>query len=356
MVSVGILQTTQDMDSLKNTISNFYDKAGDWSTMSESDKGEFISDNADLFAGASGQELLQAFESGNYSAIQQALSSNEGLQDRLQKMRDQIDQELKIEEARVGDARNEAYIAQLKQYKAYLEDEENLFMASLEVRLKQEQDQLDTYKDYLEQRRDALQDELDKEKEAYQDYFDAVNQQEEAEDYEEQANLLVTNISKLASSTNASAQSQMRDLTNQLEDLEEERLQTLRENAQQAVLDSIDDTIDEISDKFDDLLDSNQALLAAMTADMENPTSFVSGMIASQVSQGATALELEDYIQNLQSVYGASGIDLSGVSVSTDNNNNLILNVNGREYNLSSGDQQTVYEAIMKALTQIGLK
>lgn len=29
LVSVGILQTTQDMDSLMNTISNFYDKAGD---------------------------------------------------------------------------------------------------------------------------------------------------------------------------------------------------------------------------------------------------------------------------------------------------------------------------------------
>lgn len=36
---------------------------------------EFISDNADLFAGKGGQELLAAFESGDYNTIEAALST-----------------------------------------------------------------------------------------------------------------------------------------------------------------------------------------------------------------------------------------------------------------------------------------
>jgi hypothetical protein len=80
--------------------------------MSETDKTTFISDNADLFSESNGgAELLKALESNDYNTIMAALSNNANMQERTSKLQDEIDQEIKVEEARVGDARNEAYIA-----------------------------------------------------------------------------------------------------------------------------------------------------------------------------------------------------------------------------------------------------
>ena len=278
--------------------------------MSESDRAEFLQDNADLFKDDlstenvnEGEQLLKAFESGNYEDIEEALSKN--MKDRIEEQRRIIDQELLIEEARVGDARDEVYIAELRRHKKYLEDEANLFKASIEVRLEQQQKQLDEYKSYLEEERDALEESLEKRKEAYEKYFDAINQEEEDDEYEDKADLLVSNLSKLGSSTNASTVKQTKELENQLKELEEERLKELRERAQEAILENMDDELAEISEKFDKLLESNQALLAAMQGELNNPVEYISELLANKIEGGATALEMEDYIGTLQSTYGS---------------------------------------------------
>ena len=278
--------------------------------MSESDRAEFLQDNADLFKDDlstedinEGEQLLKAFESGNYEDIEKALSKN--MKDRIEEQRRIIDQELLIEEARVGDARDEVYIAELKRHKKYLEDEANLFKASIEVRLEQQQKQLDEYKSYLEDEREALEDSLNKRKEAYEKYFDEINQEEENDEYDDKANLLVSNLSKLGSSTNASAVQQTKELENQLQELEEERLKELRERAQEAVLQTIDDDVKEISEKFDKLLESNQALLAAMQGELSDPNTYITNLLSNKIENGATAEELEQYIGTLQSTYGS---------------------------------------------------
>ena len=273
--------------------------------MSESDKSEFILDNADLFAGESGDQLLKAFQSGNYADIEKALQENEGLQKQLQQRKIEVEQELLIEQAKTGADRNAAYIEELKRYKAYLDDTENLFKASLEVRLKQEQAQLDEYRSYLEEQQSALEDSLNKRKEAYEKYFESINQEEEDKDYEEQANQLITNLSKLGSTSNATAVQQTKELEQQLAELEEERLKELRERAQEAILSNMDDQLEEINEKFDKLLESNQNLLTALKMDLVNPSQLMSDMIAQQIENGATALEIEDYIQSLQSTFGS---------------------------------------------------
>lgn len=280
--------------------------------MSESEKTEFIQDNAELFSGASGASLLEAFESGNYAAIQNALMGNKGLNDLVDKRRAEIEQELKIELAKQGDNRNEAYIKYLQDYLNYLEDEENLFAASLETRLEQEQNALDEYKSYLKDQQEALKDSLDKRKEAYQDYFDDINQKADDEEYEDQAATLISNISKLGSSTNASAVNQRQDLIKQLEDLEKERLKELRERAQEQVLDNMDTTIEEINDKFDELLDNNRALLAVMTSQYSSdPNAFINALLANYAANGATDLEMQSNLANLQTLFGGllSGFD-----------------------------------------------
>ena len=355
LIQVGILNMGQNIDKVKNSINNFYEKALEWGEMSESDKAEFIQDNAALFSDGN---LLTAFESGNYEDIEKALSKNEAFQKQLEQRRKEIAQELLIEEARTGEARNEAYIAQLKAYQEYLNDTENLFKASLEVRLEQEQAQLDEYRSYLEDQQAALEDSLNKRKEAYEKYFDEINKEEEDEDYENQAELLISNISKLGSTTNASAQRQTKELEQQFKELEKERLKELRERAQEAVMENMDDTLEEISDKFDKLLESNQALLAVMKGDLNNPVDFISDLIGNKIKSGATALEVKDYIGSLQSTYGSvlgNNVEWDAIQV-REENNQLFLNVNGRDVPLDTNNEQNLYQAIMKALREVGLR
>ena len=115
--------------------------------MKESEKMEFIADNADLFAGEGGQEMLAAFESGDYNAIEAALRAQ--MEDRLKTQLAEVQRTLAVEEARVGEDRNEAYIASLREYEKYLLDGNKLYKASLELRLEQEKNQLDKYKESL---------------------------------------------------------------------------------------------------------------------------------------------------------------------------------------------------------------
>lgn len=360
MISVGILNMGQNIESLKNSINDVYEKASSWSTMSESDKTTFISDNVDLFSGEQGATLLKAFQSNDYAAIQQALMNNDTLLKKVAERRKEIENELIIEEARVGDARNEAYIQQLKDYLAYLNSGDNLFLASLELRLEQQDKELEEYKTFLQDQQEALEDSLDKRKEAYQDYFDTINQESEDEDYEEQASTLVNNLGKLSTASDAASKKQAKELQNSLEELEEERLDTLRERAQDAIISNIEDTIDQINNKFDQLLDNNQAMLAAMTGQLQSdPTAFVSNLLANKIANGATGLEIQDYLNTLQTTFGnllGTDFNWDNIQFSQGAANNTILNVEGKEYVLSSDKQQTLFEIINKALTELGIR
>lgn len=323
--------------------------------MTESEKMEFITDNQDLFSGEGGKEMLEAFQSGNYEKIEAALAQQ--MSEKTQQQLEEVRRTLAVEEARVGDDRNEAYIASLREYEEYLLDGEDLYKASLELRLEQEEKQLDKYREYLEEQQEALTESLEKRRDAYEKYFEAINQEEEDEDYEEQADQLINNLSKLGSSTDASSLKQTKELEKQLEDLEEERLKELRERAQEAVLENMDKEVEEINEKFDKLLENNQAMLAAMNGDLENPAEYLSNLISTQVGGGATATQLEDYIGSLQSTYGniLGGADLEDIKV-REENNQLFLTVNGKEVALDTTNEQNLFAAIMKALREVGVR
>lgn len=314
---------------------------------------EFIANNADLFSGEGGDDLLEAFQSGNYDEIEAALAKQ--MEEETAKRLAEVRRTLAVEEARVGEDRNEAYIASLKDYEKYLEDGDNLYKASLELRLEQEKDQIDQYKSYLEDQQEALEKSLTKRKEAYEKYFESINQQQEDEDYEDDANLLITNLSKLGSSTNADAQTKRADLEQQLKELEEERLETLREQAREAVLEKIDKDVEEINEKFDKLLNSNEALLAALTGELDNPTEFLASLLSNKLDSGMTTLEIQDYINELKGIYGSVlGNEVFDNITVEQNNGQTILNINKEEILLSEGEQQSIYAAILEALKQIG--
>ena len=364
LVQVGVLNMGQNMDKINNTINGFYEKAMKWSTLSNSEKAEFIQDNAAMFADNpetaenEGQDLLRAFESGNYESIENALKSNDALQDQIKKRKAEIQQELLIEEARQGADRNEAYIAQLKEYEKYLNDVNNMFKASLELRLEQEKNQLEEYKKLIQEEDQARIDSINKRKEAYEKYFEAIDEREASEEYEEKAELLISNISKLSTSDTSEAQKQTKDLENQLKELEKERQKELREQARESVLENMDDQVEEINDNLEKLLENNKALLAAMQGRLEeDPQEYIADLIGSKVQSGATANELSEYMGTLQSVYGSAfkNGDLEDIQI-REENNQLILNVNGQEITLDPTNETNLFEAIMAALRQIGLR
>lgn len=323
-----------------------------------------MQENDAMFRGESGAALARAFETGNYNLIQEALGNNEGLRESIRLQLQELEIALQIAEARrEAGEENEFEIKYLKEQIALLEDYKNaeseIYRADLKLRLDQEKAQLDLYKDYLQKQKEALEESLDKRKDAYQKYFDAVNQQAEDEDYDKQATMLTTNLSKLASSTNATAIQQTKELEKKFEELEEERLKTLRERAQEAVLNNLDNEVSQINEKFDKLLEDEAQLLAAMKGEIAaDPNNFIQTMLTSGI-QGMTATGAEDYIRNnfataFDSMLPAGSTE--GIKVDTREDGTLILNINGTEIPIGESAQQDLYITVMNALKQLGLK
>ena len=358
-IGTGVLNMGQNIQALKNSINSFYETAMKWNDLTDSERTSFMVDNAELFKGQAGAKLLQAIESQDYNLIYAALADEDGtLYKKVQQQIKDIDEEIQLEYAKLEKDRDYAYIKYLEDQKKVLTDSENLYAASLDNRLEQEQKYLSEYKSYLEDQKEALTESLDKRKEAYSDYFETVNQNAETEDFQNQEKTLIANISKLATSNSADAVNQTAQLEQQLKDLEKERLETLRQQAQDNLMTSIEDEVSQINEKFDKLLNSQAALLAAMTQDLSDPTSFLSNIISNKATQeGLTATGLLSYIKDIQSIYSPLiGNDVLGNISVREEGNSLILNVNGEEINLSNTDQQSIYEAIMAALKQVGLK
>ena len=349
--ATSALDMGQQIESFGNTINKFYETATKWGEMTESEKMEFKTDNAELFK-AGGKKLLAAFESGNYEDIEAAIAP--ALEERRQKQLEEVRQTLAIERARKGDDRDDVYIAELERYEAYLEDTTDLFKANLELQLEQQEKQLDEYRSLMEKEQEALEESLNKRKEAYENYFDAIDQKEEDKDYEDKVNLIVGNLNKIGATSNASAQKQAQELEQQLKDLESERLQELRERAREAILDNIDDELSNISEKFDKLLESNQALLLAMQGDLEDPKEFLSDLIETKLEDGATQLDMQDYLADLESIYGSVLGDKIDWEVLKEEINQVYMNISGQDVALTAQEQQTIYEAIDEAMRSIG--
>lgn len=355
VIATGILNIGQSVEKFDNTINNFYEKAKSWSTLSETDKTTFLSDNAELFAGDAA--LYKAFESGDYQKIEEALRNNKTLEEQRKQILQDLNTELEYNLALQGDQRNEQVIAYLKEQIKYYEDLDNIFKADLSIRLEQQNKQLESYKEYLQKEQEALKESLDKRKEAYQDYFDKINESEEDQDYDEETSKLITNLARLGSSTNADARTQAAELEKSLKDMAQERIDTLRQRAQEQILSNIDDQINNISNTLDDLLDNSQLLLQMMTKDMTNPEQFIADLIRTQGS-GMTMLQLQDLIGDLSSTFGGSigGFDDLSQALSYNKEGDIILNVAGETYNLTQDQGTNIRAAIMEILTQMGKK
>ena len=84
---------------------------------------------------------------------------------------------------------------------------------------------------------------------------------------------------------------------------------------------------------------------------------FFSKLISNELYKGATADEAQQYLRTLQSTFSnrLGNVDLSDIKISQEGQA-LVLNVNGQTYNLDTSSQQSLYQTIMSALRQLGVK
>ena len=358
VLGTGMTNMGQLLEKEFSRVNNFYEKSAEWSSMKITDRMSFIQENADLFAGAEGEAMLKAFETGDYNLIQQALKSNSYLQEQREKLIQKAETDLALELAKNAEDQNKSYISVLREYIKELNNVESFYQADLETRLNKENEQLEEFKKMLEAQQEAVENSLNKRKEAYEKYYEAINEQEEDTDYEKQSIQLQTNLTKLASSSDASAASMRKELEQSLKELEEERLKTLRERAQEAVLSSMDDELSAISKKFDDVLNNQQTLLAMFNEAIQDPTAFLSNLITSQATDGKmTQLQLDNWLNTFRTTFSGvidSNI-LDALTTRTDNNGNLTINIGGDEVvNVSQSNAKELADALKAAIIQYG--
>lgn len=353
-IQIGVQNIGQNVDKLKNTVTSMYDVVGKWNSMSYTDQSTFIAEHGEMFDGEQGTALLKALKTQDYEQIKLALAENKTLANNIKNELQELNNELNAEIAKGANA-NQATIQFLQERIRELESTDFLSV-DLETLVEQENKRIEAYKELLQKEQDALTKSLEERKNAYQKYFDAINQSAEDEDYEEQATLLVSNLSKLSGSTNATAKAQTEELQNSLAELEKERLEVLRQRAQEAVIQSIDDTIEDISEKFDELLENNREILNMLKGTDSNE--LVASLLTTDSFSAKTANEAQLYLNELQSTFGAqvSNIDWSNINVS-DTGGNLTLNIGDEVIQLTGQETQgrNIKDAIIAALTQNGI-
>ena len=354
-LTVGIQNIGQSVDKLKSSVTSFYSTAQKWNTMSKTEQSTFMSEHAAEFSGEDGAKLLEAFETQDYNRIEEAIRNNQTIRNNLDRQIQQVKQELEVADSIEGAARDEGKIKMLKEVLAQLESD-TFFQVDLETLVEQQNARINAYKELLQKEEELLTKSLEERKNAYQSYFDSINQKSEDEKYEEKAGLLTANLAKLSGSTSMAAKSQTEELQNSLAELEKERLDTLRQRAQEAVIQSIDDTITEISDSFSELLENNREILNLLRG--TSGESLVADLLSQDSFATKTAAEAQQYLNEIQSTFGSqvSGIDWSKVSVS-ETGGQLTLNIGDQVIQLSGKEAQgrNIKEAILTALAQNGI-
>lgn len=119
---------------------------------------------------------------------------------------------------------------------------------------------LEAYKSKLEGEQEALQNSLDKRRDMYEKYFDALDEQESDETFEEEQARLQRAIASLSTATDATSLTKLKEYQEQLKDLEDTQLQTERDRRRDAVSETLDNQSEAIDQYYEDRLENEQAL------------------------------------------------------------------------------------------------
>lgn len=356
ILSSGLSDDAQKVTAAKNSVSNIY------SNLSKKMKGEltreeeaaFMAENSDLFAD---NNFYNAWQTGDWNAIEEALGATEYFKNLQSTTLQSLNKGLAAAIAQDNQSMIDYY------NKAIEEMNNSLTTMSLNS-IKEIQDaQISAYKDTMQQEHDELVDSLNKRKDAYNKYFDAVKQEGEDADYYEQRDQIVENMSKIGAGTDANSQKALMDMETKLQDLEKERLDTLRERAQEAVIQNIDDQISDADEYLSQMTKSTEAILELLRNRDNN--SIVAQTALTSFKNGDDAATWLSNIESSATIFGTdpttalanmfTTVGKDNIKLEKDSNGGIILNVNGQTMNLSAVQNQTLYNSIISILSKMGI-
>lgn len=170
-----------------------------------------------------------------------------------------------------------AGVATVKEYKETLADkvaaawdyekqfEENQ-NTMLELEVAAQDEAYDAYIKKLQKEQEALKASLDARKKMYEKYFDALNQEDEDEDYETRRAQLEEAIAKLSTATDAGSLQKLRDYQQELNDLDEDYNDTIRDRMREATLANLDNEGTIIENQMQEAETNKRTIIEALTS------------------------------------------------------------------------------------------
>ena len=300
-ITGGFQTIGQEVQSYKNQIEGIYEAQQKYLSgeLKGSEWTDYIAEHQDIF---NQEGFYEAFISGGNitDLIQNSNSYFEKTRLNLIK---------RIEQA-IEAANNEAEKEVLRRQKAALDKANSLYSPSLQMQLEREQAAVNKYKEYLQQQTDDLKNALNDRKNAYQKYFDAINQEYEDQDYEEQQQLLIENLGKIGAGTDATSMAKIASLESTLKENEKERRETLRQRAQDVLLNSLDDQVSKIEKSLEEQLKNEDNLLTVIQSASFGKNIF-NGMLAAITENGKLPGSQYNSITELVTTMVSAGADLS---------------------------------------------
>lgn len=118
---------------------------------------------------------------------------------------------------------------------------------------------LEHMKSAYEKEAEALKESLDERKEMYDKYFDALEGEEETQDYEKEHQTLINRIAKLSTATDSKSLKQLKEAQQELGELNKEYNSSQREQRREAVSTRLDEASENIDKKLEEILaDGNE--------------------------------------------------------------------------------------------------
>lgn len=300
-ITGGFQTIGQEVQSYKNQIEGIYEAQQKYLSgeLKGSEWTDYIAEHQDIF---NQEGFYEAFISGGNITDLIKNSNSYFEKTRLNLIK-------RIEQA-IEAANNEAEKEVLRRQKAALERANSLYSPSLQMQLEREQAAVNKYKEYLQQQTDDLKNALNDRKNAYQKYFDAINQEYEDQDYEEQQQLLIENLGKIGAGTDATSMAKIASLESTLKENEKERRETLRQRAQDALLNSLDDQVSKIEKSLEEQLTNEKNLLETINSESFGKKIF-NGMLAAITEGGKLTGSQYNSITELITTMVSAGADLS---------------------------------------------
>ena len=118
----------------------------------------------------------------------------------------------------------------------------------------------------LEQEQEKLIESLEKRKDAYEDFFDELDKMQEEEDFEQDRDSLIKQISALSGANDSASKQRLKELQQELNELNEEELDRQTEEQRNAIIESIESQIEKEQETLDDI-SSGVGFISSLLAD-----------------------------------------------------------------------------------------